>query len=116
MRVFKISVVIISLISLSVLAGDRVKLGITGDIETDGFFSPTITSYTIQKVRSESPADRAGVVAGHKVISIENCKIPGCPVSEAKKLMRRESGETVHLLVEDKNGNQVPIDVVLSVK
>jgi C-terminal processing protease CtpA/Prc len=102
--------------SFSVFAGEPIKLGITGNIETDGFFSPIITSYTVNKVRPESSVDKAGIVAGHKVISIENCKIPECPTSQAKKLMRSESGETVHLLVEDNEGNQIPIDVELSVK
>ena len=53
MGIFKLSIILMTITSFSILAGERIKLGITGNIETDGFFSPIITSYTVNKVRAE---------------------------------------------------------------
>jgi C-terminal processing protease CtpA/Prc len=114
MHMFKLLVTSISIISLSVLAGDHIKFGIAADVETDGFFNPTLSSYTVQKVRANSPAEKAGIVAGQKVISIESCEIPGCLASEAKKLMRKESGAIINLLLENPDGSKIPVKVTLS--
>ena len=114
MQFFKILVISTSIISFSVLAGDRIKLGVYADVETDGFFSPTLSSYTIQKVRPNSPAEKAGIVVGQKIISVENCKIPGCPVGTAKKLMRKEEGAIINLLLENPDGSEIPVKVTLS--
>jgi C-terminal processing protease CtpA/Prc len=115
MHIFKFVVILISIISLNVLAGEEVKLGISGEVGADGFFSPTVTSFIIKKVEPNSPAEKAGIVAGQKIISIENCKIPGCPASEAKELMRKESGEILQLLLENKDGSQMPLKITMSV-
>jgi C-terminal processing protease CtpA/Prc len=114
MQIFKLLVISTSILSFSALGGDRIKLGISANVETDGFFSPTLSSYTIQKVKPKSPAENAGIVVGQKIISVEDCKIPGCPVSEAKKLMRKESGATINLLLENPDGSKVPVKVTLS--
>lgn len=111
---FKFLVTSISIISLSVFAGERVKLGISGDIEADGVFSPTLISYTINKVKPNSPAEKAGIIVGQKIISVESCKIPGCPASEAKKLMRKESGDILQLLLENEDGSHTPVKITLS--
>jgi C-terminal processing protease CtpA/Prc len=114
MQMFKLLVISTSIISFSVSAGDRVKLGVSADVEIDGFFSPTLSSYTIQKVRPNSPAENAGIVVGQKIISVEDCKIPGCPVGEAKKLMRKEEGAIINLLLENPDGSKIPVKVTLS--
>ena len=111
MHIFKVSIILISITSLGVLAGERVKLGISGEVEADGFFSPTLLSYTIKKVKSNSPAENAGIIVGQKIISVENCKIPGCPASEAKKLMRKEAGDILELILENEDGSQVPVKI-----
>jgi predicted metalloprotease with PDZ domain len=113
-QMFKFLVTSISIISFSILATDRIKLGTSADVETDGFFSPTLSSYTIQKVKPNSPAENAGIIVGQKLISVEDCKIPGCPVSEAKKLMRKESGSVINLLLENLDGSKVSAKVMLS--
>ncbi|MBA6290002.1 PDZ domain-containing protein [Colwellia sp. MB3u-4] len=111
---FKFLVTLISITSLGAFAGEPIKIGISGNVEADGFFSPTLTSYTIESVKPNSPAEKAGIVAGQKIISVEDCKIPGCEASEAKKLMRKESGEVLHLLLENTDGSKVPVKITLS--
>ncbi|WP_220492915.1 MULTISPECIES: PDZ domain-containing protein [unclassified Pseudoalteromonas] len=115
MHMFKFIAILISITSLNALAGEEVKLGVLGNVGADGFFSPKITSFTIEKVEPNSPAEKAGIVAGQKIIAIENCKIPGCPASEAKELMRKESGEILQLLLENEDGSQLPLKVTMSV-
>ncbi|WP_212747816.1 PDZ domain-containing protein [Pseudoalteromonas sp. S558] len=115
MHMFKFIAILISITSLNALAGEEVKLGVLGNVGADGFFSPKITSFIIEKVEPNSPAEKAGIVAGQKIISIENCKIPGCPASEAKELMRKESGEILQLLLENEDGSQLPLKVTMNV-
>ena len=111
---FKILVILTLIISLNVFAGEQIKLGITGDVKAEGFFNTTITSYTITKVKPNSLAEKAGMVVGQKIVSVENCKIPGCPASEAKKLMRKESGDILKLLLENEDGSQIPVKITFS--
>jgi len=39
MGIFKLSIISISITSLSVAAGERIKHGMTGNVETDGFLA-----------------------------------------------------------------------------
>jgi len=110
----KFIIILISITSFNALAAEKVKLGVLGNVGSDVFFSPTITSFVIEKVEPNSPAEKAGIVAGQKIISIENCKIPGCPASEAKELMRKESGEILQLLLENEDGSQVPLKIPMN--
>ncbi|ALQ09188.1 hypothetical protein D172_014670 [Pseudoalteromonas sp. Bsw20308] len=111
---FKFIIILISITSFNALAAEKVKLGVLGNVGTDGFFSPTVMSFIIQKVEPNSPAEKAGIVAGQKIISLENCKIPGCPASEVKELMRKESGEILQLLLENEDGSQVPLKIPMN--
>jgi len=111
---FKIIIILISIISINALAAEEVKLGVVGNVGADGFFSPKVMSFIIENVKPNSPAEKAGIVAGQKIISIEGCKIPGCPASKAKKLMRKESGDILQLVLENEDGSQVPLEVPMN--
>ncbi|MCJ8319803.1 MAG: PDZ domain-containing protein [Colwellia sp.] len=114
MKMFKSLVFLLSIISSGILAADEVKLGISGQVSVDGFFSPTVTSFIVKKVEPNSPAEKAGIAVGQKIISIDNCKIPGCPADEAKKLMRKQSGEILQLVLENEDGSQIPVEVTMN--
>jgi C-terminal processing protease CtpA/Prc len=114
MQMSKLVVTLITMISLNAFAGEPLKLGMTGDVEAEGFFSPTLISYTVKKVKPNSRAENAGIVVGQKIISVENCKIPGCPVDKAKKLMRKEAGDILNLLMENEDGSQIPVKITFS--
>ena len=114
MQMLKLVVMLISIISLNVLAREQLKIGMTGDVEAEGFFSPTLISYTVKQVKPNSRAEKAGIVVGQKIISVENCKIPGCPADKAKKLMQKEAGVILNLLLENEDGSRVPVKIIFS--
>jgi len=113
MKILTIVFALITTMSFSALAGEQVKLGIVGNVGADGFFSSTVSSFKIEKVTPNSPAEKAGLLAGQKVIAIDGCEIPGCPVDQAKKLIRKESGETLTLLLENEDGTQTLVKVAM---
>ena len=71
-----------------------------------GFFSPELTEVKVKEVFADSPAELAGLVSGEKILAIDGCEIPGCPASKAKKLMARNVGDTLPLLVEKLDGSK----------
>ncbi|MBA6287858.1 PDZ domain-containing protein [Colwellia sp. MB3u-4] len=87
------------------------KIGIAAGVSVDGFFSPEITEFKIDKVHPGSPAEKAGVKVGQLVIELDGCKIPGCPADKAKKLMDKEIGEILPLLVKNLDGSKVLLKI-----
>ncbi|MFB2802639.1 MULTISPECIES: PDZ domain-containing protein [Shewanella] len=87
------------------------KIGIAAGVSVDGFFSPEITEFKINEVHSGSPAEKAGVTVGQLVIELDGCKIPGCPAAKAKKLMDKETGEILPLLVKNLDGSEVLLKI-----
>lgn len=87
------------------------KIGIAVGVSVDGFFSPEITEFKIDEVHSGSPAEKAGVKVGQLVIELDGCKIPGCPANKAKKLMDKETGEILPLLVKNLDGSKVLLKI-----
>ena len=68
------------------------------------FFSPEVDKITAKKVLANSPAEKAGLKVGDKVLSIEDCNIPGCAISKAKAYLKSDSGSKLHLVVENQDG------------
>ena len=87
------------------------KVGIAVGVSVDGFFSPEITEFKIDEVHSGSPAEKAGVKVGQLVIELDGCKIPGCPADKAKKLMDKETGEILLLLVKNLDGSEALLKI-----
>lgn len=87
------------------------SVGITAEVSVDGFFSPEITEFKINEVRSGSPAEKAGVKIGQLVIELDGCKIPGCSASKAKKIMDKEAGEVLPLLVKNQDGSEILLKI-----
>ena len=87
------------------------KIGIAAGVSVDGFFSPEIIEFKIDKVHSGSPAEKAGAKVGQLVIELDGCKIPGCPANKAKKLMDKEAGEILPLLVKNLDGSEVLLKI-----
>jgi len=112
MHLIKFLVFLVLTVSFNALAEDEGKIGFTGKIGVDGFFSPEITSFIVEEVKSNSPAEKAGILAGQTILSIDGCKIPGCSANKAKKsLKNRKPGDILTLLIEKQNGTQVLIDI-----
>lgn len=89
------------------------KIGIAAGVSVDGFFSPEITEFKIDNVESGSPAEKAGIKIGQLVIELDGCKIPGCPADKAKKLMVKETGEILPLLVKNVDGSEVLLKILV---
>ena len=88
-------------------------IGIGANVSVDGFFSPELVSFKVDSVEENSPAQKAGIIVGQQILAIDGCKIPGCPVKKAKKLMAREAGETIPLLVKNEDGSETLIEILV---
>ena len=113
MRYFKVLILIISIFSFSSNAKEKGHIGFTVDVSVSGFFSPELKSVNVKEVIVGSPADLAGVKKGQKILSIDGCEVPGCPAKKAKKLMARKPGDTLPLLVEKLNGEQLVVKILV---
>ena len=76
-------------------AADKKELGFKLDVTVKGFFSPEVTTATVKSVTPDSLAETLGVRAGDRLISIVDCKIPGCPASVAKDYISQDIGTKV---------------------
>ena len=81
-------------------------VGIHADVSVSGFFSPEIKSFKILSVDKDSKADKAGLQAGNEILSIEDCKIPGCDAHKAKKLMKQGIDGHLQLLIKTAQGQR----------
>ena len=90
--------------SFDSIAEKPIKIGVTWDVTASGFFSPEVDKITAKKVLANSPAEKAGLKVGDKVLSIEDCNIPGCAISKAKAYLKSDSGSKLHLVVENQDG------------
>ena len=92
------------LCSFDSLAEKPIKIGVTWDVTASGFFSPTMDEILVKRMLPNSPAEKAGLKIGDKVLSIEDCVIPGCAASKAKAYLKSNSGAQLHFVVEDPKG------------
>lgn len=72
---------------------------------------PAIEELEIIKVDLGSPAARAGIKVGDRVVSIENCGIPGCSAARARQLLALSPGDEITLLMQ-RGSEQYSADIV----
>lgn len=94
---------------LVVLAGvahaeDHGYFGFALNAETKGFFSPTIESLTIDKVLPGTPAERAGIRAGDRILEVEGKAVTGSKALDLKASATRQVGQTLHLTLRHADG------------
>lgn len=94
-------------------AGEKGSIGFSGKVAVDGFFNPEIASFEVDEVHAGSPAEKAGLKSGDKVLAIEDCKIPGCDTDDAKELMERAPGDELRLTIETKDGEGKEIVILV---
>jgi len=96
------------LVSASVLAADKGKMGFSLDIAVEGgFFNPTLESVKVKSLVAGGAAEKAGLVVGDQILKIAECAIPGCPADDAKDLMKKNKGESVSFLIKQADGTEV---------
>ncbi len=101
------------IVSFSSFAEDKGRIGLTLDITTGGIFSHDLTELKVKSIVSNSPAEKAGIKVGQKIMSIDGCKIPGCSASKAEKLLKRKPGDILPLLIERNDGTQVLVKILV---
>ena len=106
-KYLKVFALFILTTSFTASAEKKGHIGFTVDVSVDGYFSPTLSEVEVTEVVENSPAELAGIKAGQKILSIDGCKVPGCPAKKAKKLMARKSGDILPLLVNNADGKEV---------
>ncbi|WP_337880838.1 PDZ domain-containing protein [Rheinheimera sp.] len=87
-------------------------LGLVGDVSVSGMFSPEVQEFKIKQVHPGSLAEKAGLLAGQRIVSIDDCKIPGCPADKARKLMKKSAGETLQLQVTNPDGTEQLVSIL----
>lgn len=95
---------LLALLSFSAF-GQEEESDLAIDVQISGFFSPEIDSAKIVKVKVGSDADKLGIKAGDKIISIDGCEVPSCPAREGEKLMDKPKGQLIPLILQRSDGS-----------
>jgi len=112
-KIHILNISLLILFSPLLIAKEKAKIGVTWSVSASGFFSPDVDEMIAKKVLSDSPADKAGMKAGDKVLSIEGCEIPGCSADEVKGFFKQETKESINLIVESQDGTTKSIVINL---
>ncbi len=99
--------------SFTSLASEKGYTGFTLDVGVSGFFSPELVSADVKKIDANSPADKAGIQVGDKLIAIADCKIPGCPAKKGKKLITKEKGQQLPLTLQRDDGTIYSVSLLV---
>lgn len=93
--------------STTALAAEKGKIGLSLDINADGFFNPVIVSVKVKKLVAGGAAEKAGVLVGDQILKIADCAIPGCSADDAKNLMKKNKGESVSFFIKQADGTEL---------
>ena len=86
--------------------------GFTVKIDADGFFAPTLKSALVQSTKEGMPAERAGMVAGDRILEVEGVAVAGARASDMAELMRKKPGETLVLRIMRTDGEVYKVRLV----
>ena len=101
------------MLASSAWAADQGYFGFSVAVDGEGFFlNPTLKSIKIEKVASNSPASKAGMVPGDLLIEIEGHQVAGTKADVLKPFMQREVGQSTRLLVKKSTGEVVSLVLV----
>lgn len=64
---------------------------------------------TVAQPRTNSPAERAGLQAGDRLVELDGRSMHGWTVAEARNALRGPLGSTVHVVIERGTGTRIPI-------
>lgn len=107
-----VAVLLLALLAGRAHAEDHGYFGFALDAETQGFFSPTITSLSIDKVLPGTPAERAGIRAGDRIVEVEGKPVAGSKALELKASATRQVGQTLHLTLRHADGQVFHVAMV----
>ncbi len=91
----------------------QASIGFNINMDISGLFSPIVEGVQVTSIENNSPADKAGLQVGDRIVAIDNIQVPGCLTKEAKQQLRRLPGEALPLIIERENGIQMHKTVLL---
>lgn len=94
-------------------AEDHGYFGFALKAVTKGFFlAPTISELSIDKVMPGTPAERAGLRAGDRILEVEGKPVAGSKALELKASATRMPGQTLHLTLRHADGQVYRVAMV----
>jgi C-terminal processing protease CtpA/Prc len=98
-------------------ASGKGYLGLGVNIDGDGpFWNATLKTVTVSKVVAGSPAEKAGVSVGDRIVEIEGRPVSGAKANDLKPFMEREVGQRVKLGLQKASGEVRHVVVVAGPK
>ena len=86
-------------------AEDHGYFGFALKVVTKGFFlAPTVSDLTIDKVMPGTPAERAGIRPGDRIVEVEGKPVAGTKALDLKSSATRMPGQTLHLTLRHPDG------------
>ena len=104
---------LLTVFSICSYADEHGEKGFKMEVNISGFFSPKVTKATISSVVQNSSAQQQGLQIGHQIVAIDDCQIPGCSASKAKKSLQKNVGEIVILKMLKPDGEIYQAKVTL---
>ncbi|MGN6513159.1 MAG: PDZ domain-containing protein [Lysobacteraceae bacterium] len=116
MRSFPIRATALLLVVLfagAVRAEDRGYFGFALKVVTRGFFlAPTVSELGIERVVPGTPAERAGIRAGDRILEVEGKPVAGNKALELKARAARQVGQTLRLTLRHPDGQVYRVAMV----
>jgi C-terminal processing protease CtpA/Prc len=94
-------------------AEDHGYFGFGLKVVTKGFFlAPTVSDLTIDKVVPGTPAERAGIRPGDRILEVEGKPVAGSKVLDLKASATRQVGQTLRLTLRHADGQVYRVAMV----
>jgi C-terminal processing protease CtpA/Prc len=94
-------------------AEDHGYFGFALKVVTKGFFlAPTVSDLTIDKVMPGTPAERAGIRPGDRILEVEGKPVAGSKALDLKSSATRLPGQTLHLTLRHADGQVYKVAMV----
>lgn len=102
----------VCLMTLSGAAFAKGRLGFAVQVATDGMLSTTLQEVKVSSVRPDSPAQKAGLLAGDVITELAGKRIAGSSGLDLKKTMAGvKPGDHLKLVVL-RAGKLLPLDIL----
>ena len=94
-------------------ADDHGYFGFALKVVTKGFFlAPTVSDLTIDKVMPGTPAERAGIRPGDRIVAVEGKPVAGSKALDLQASATRMPGQTLHLTLRHADGQVYSVAMV----
>lgn len=94
-------------------AEDHGYFGFALKVVTKGFFlAPTISDLAIDKVVPGTPAERAGIRSGDRILEVEGKPVAGSKALDLKASATRQVGQTLRLTLRHADGQVFKVAMV----